>query len=423
MRVFLVGASGFLGSHLLTALTAAGHEVLASSRRPPELALPGVQWLSLDLLALADAPQAFDWPAGVDVLINAAGELSSDQAAMRSLQGRATCALFDLAAQHGVRVLQISALGAGDHPDVAFLASKAEADEHLLGLGVPAVVLRPSLVLGAGGTSSGWLQRLSPWPLIPLLNKSARLQPLYVDDLCAAVLALLRQWPAQPCVLPLVGPQALTQGELLDRLRAAQGWAPARYWALPSWLSWPLARLGEWCGWQALNQQTWRLAGRDNLASTAPLEQACGFSVAPLEVRLQHWPVAAQSISQALQPLLLLVLLMMWLGTALVCLGPGYDWGLRIMAEAGVTGWPAALAVIGGALCDGLLGLALLRSQWRRRALQAQIALMLGYSLLITLLLPHYWFDPYMAVGKNAAVLLLSLWLLWLTPLAHKDAR
>lgn len=423
MRVFLVGASGFLGRHLLTALTAAGHQVLASSRRPPELALPGVEWLPLDLLTLADQPRAFDWPAGVDVLINAVGELSSDQAAMQRLQGRATCALFDLASQHGVRVLQLSALGAGVHPDVAFLASKAEADEHLLGLGVPAVVLRPSLVLGPGGTSSGWLQRLSPWPLIPLLNNRARLQPLHVDDLCAAVLALLRQWPAQPCVLPLVGPQALTQGELLDRLRAAQGWAPARYWALPGWLSWPLARLGEWCGWQALNRQTWRLAGRDNLASSAPLEQACGYRVAPLEARVQDWPVAAQSISQALQPVLLMVLLLIWLGTALVCLGPGYDWGLRIMAEAGVTGRPAALAVVGGALCDGLLGMALLRSRWRRRALQAQITLMLGYSLLISVLLPHYWFDPYMAVGKNAAVLLLSLWLLWLTPLPDKERR
>ena len=43
----------YLASATLTLRNGQG-EVLASSRRPPELALPGVQWLSLDLLALAD---------------------------------------------------------------------------------------------------------------------------------------------------------------------------------------------------------------------------------------------------------------------------------------------------------------------------------------------------------------------------------
>ncbi|MCE6985115.1 epimerase, partial [Pseudomonas frederiksbergensis] len=76
-------------------------------------------------------------------------------------------------------------------------------------LGIPAVVLRPSLLLGAGGTSSQWLARLSPWPMIALLGLKAQLQPLHIDDLSAAVLALMRQWPAQPCVVPLVGPQQM----------------------------------------------------------------------------------------------------------------------------------------------------------------------------------------------------------------------
>ena len=35
------------------------------------------------------------------------------------------------------------------------------------------------------------------------------------------LLALLRDWPAQSTVLPLVGPRAMTQGELIDALRAA----------------------------------------------------------------------------------------------------------------------------------------------------------------------------------------------------------
>jgi uncharacterized protein YbjT (DUF2867 family) len=415
MRILLVGAGGFIGRHLLDALSLAGHSVVATRRQAAALPLPGVEWRTLDLLQLADRPDSFTWPDGIELVINASGELSTDSDRLQRLQRDGACALFELAKQHGAAVLQISALGAGERPDIPFLASKAQADEHLLSLDIPAVVLRPSLVVGPGGASSTWLQRLSPLPLIPLLGNRARLQPLHVDDLCAAILALLRDWPAQPGVLPLVGPQALTQGELIDVLRRAQGWRSARYFTVPAPLARLGAALGERLGWQALNHQTLRLSDHDNLADPALLERACGHRAAPLASRLQHWPQPAQSLALALQPLALLVLVLIWLGTAVICLGPGFDWGLRIMAEAGIDGLPARLAVIGGALLDGVLGLALLTQRWRSRALQAQIGLMLVYSLVISLLLPHYWFDPYMAVGKNFAVLLLSAWLLGLS--------
>src|SRR5690606_20056152 len=124
---------------------------------------PGVDWLPLDLLAL----HSFAWPDS-DVLINAAGLLSTDTEQLWALQAEASSALLRAAAGRGMRVLQLSALGAGEQPDVPFLASKAVADACALSLEVPAVVLRPSLVIGPGGASSAWLQRLSPWPLIPL---------------------------------------------------------------------------------------------------------------------------------------------------------------------------------------------------------------------------------------------------------------
>ena len=86
------------------------------------------------------------------------------------------------------------------------------------------------------------------------------------------------------------------------------------------------------------------------------------------------------------------------------------------MAEAGVQGVWAALAVIGGSLCDALLGVGLLLRRWRRRALQAQLGLMLGYTLIISLILPHFWFDPYAAVAKNLVLMVATLWLLWTEP-------
>jgi hypothetical protein len=113
---------------------------------------------------------------------------------------------------------------------------------------------------------------------------------------------------------------------------------------------------------------------------------------------------------------MLAVMVLIWLGTAAVCLGPGYDWGLRIMAEAGVHGAWAALAVIGGSLCDALLGLGLMIKRWRRQTLIVQLALMAGYTVFISLILPHYWFDPYAAVAKNLVLMVATLWLFWTEP-------
>ncbi len=322
MRILLVGATGFIGRHLLRSLAAEGHDLIATSRSGSGPQLPRVRWLALDLEQLAQRPDSFAWPVEVDLLINAAGLLDSDLERLIRAQDVGARRLFNLAAANGVRVLQFSALGASEQPDVPFLASKAAADAHLLALGVPAVVLRPSLVLGEGGASSAWFARLSPWPLIPLLDTRAQVQPLHVDDLVAAVLALLRQWPEQPVVLPLVGPHAMTVPQLLDRLRRAQGWRPARY-----------------------------------------------------------------------------------------------------LAQLGIAGRPAAAAIVAGALLDALLGLGLLWRRWRRLALLAQMGLMLGYMLIISLWLPHYWFDPFAAVGKNLVLLVATLWL-WLSePSANEGTR
>ncbi|MGE7959828.1 SDR family oxidoreductase [Pseudomonas sp. NPDC089530] len=416
MNILLVGATGFVGRHLLRALQQAGHRVIATCREPRDQSWPGVEWRSLDLGLLAADPKHFSFPDAVDLVINAAGVLSVDVRALGLVQDQGARVLFDQAAQRGVRVLQISALGASAQSDVPFLCSKGVADDYLLGLGMASVVLRPSLVIGAGGTSSAWLAGLSPWPLIPLLDLKARLQPVHIDDLVGAVLALLRQWPSESMVLPLVGPEAMRLCEVIDHLRAAQGWGPGRYLQVPG----PLLGLGSWLGerlgWRALNRQSLALAQRDNVAEPQVLASVCGYSAASLPSRLQDWPTSALSSQRALRPLMLAVLVLIWLGTAAVCLGPGYDWGLRILAEAGVQGAWAALAVIAGAACDGLLGLGLLFKRWRRRALQLQLLLMLGYTLCISLILPHYWFDPYAAVAKNLVLMVATLWLVWTEP-------
>ena len=50
MRILLVGAGGFIGRHLLDALSLAGHSLIATHRQATAPSLPGVEWRTLDLL-------------------------------------------------------------------------------------------------------------------------------------------------------------------------------------------------------------------------------------------------------------------------------------------------------------------------------------------------------------------------------------
>jgi hypothetical protein len=84
---------------------------------------------------------------------------------------------------------------------------------------------------------------------------------------------------------------------------------------------------------------------------------------------------------------------------------------LEILADVGLHGEAAVLALYGGALLDILLSILTLA---RPAALlwQIQGAVILGYTAIITIWLPRYWLHPFGPVLKNLPILLL-IWLLY----------
>jgi len=111
MRVAITGANGFLGSHLVDAALAAGHEVTGVVRRPGEqTARPGVHWVHGDLGQPTSLRRAF---ADSDVVVaNAAlapGRASAPPEAFVEANVRGARRQVEAAADAGVsRVVYIS---------------------------------------------------------------------------------------------------------------------------------------------------------------------------------------------------------------------------------------------------------------------------------------------------------------------------
>lgn len=193
----LTGATGFIGTALLSHLTAAGWQVRAlyrprSGRLPPDL--PGVEWLPGDL---EDQDALTALVAGTDVVIHCAGAV---RGARRSdfdrVNAEGAGRLARAAASMGrlPRFLLISSLAARMPELSEYAASKRggecavkAASEHMRW-----TILRPPVVFGPGDRELlplfRWIARgFAPLPA----GMRGRFSLIYVDDLATAVLRWL----------------------------------------------------------------------------------------------------------------------------------------------------------------------------------------------------------------------------------------
>lgn len=239
MKILVVGAGGFIGRHVCAALAAAGHEALRPELRPVQ------DWGS----AGAWAPSLH----GMDGVVYAAGCLR-DRAdgvddLLDLLHHRAPAALADACEAAGVqRLVHISALCGGVS---AYARSKHAGEISLAGR---ACIVRPSLVVGAGGVSSRTLDLLArlPWLPLPAAIARCRVQPIRVEDLAAGIVAALVA-PRPAASWTAVGPEAAPVVEWIARRRTMRGHAAAWHIQLPDALTRASARLGDlvalgpWC--------------------------------------------------------------------------------------------------------------------------------------------------------------------------------
>jgi uncharacterized protein YbjT (DUF2867 family)/uncharacterized membrane protein YphA (DoxX/SURF4 family) len=420
MIVMIVGASGFIGGRLAQAFAAAGHEVVCAGRArpgPDRARLPAgcARAVTIDYTA----PMATDWTpllAGVDVLVNAVGILrESGHQTFDHLHVLGPRALFTAAALASVRrVIQVSALGAEAGAVARYHASKHEADRFLMQLPLDWAIVQPSLVYGAGGTSATLFDSLASLPLVPLPGRGEqRVQPVHIDDLVDAVLRLAESPAALRCVLPVVGPSELTLREFLAELRGTLGLGRARFVPVPrAWVS-LAARAGESIPSLLLDRETFGMLERGNTGPPGPLQRLLGRPPTPVAGFVSPARRGSRRTAASLRwlaPLLRLAVASMWLLAGIVALGPyPVQDSLALLRSIGVSAELAPLLLFGSAALDILLGVLTLLPRRPRILWPAQIALVLVYTLIISIALPGLWLEPFGPVAKNIPILALLI--------------
>ena len=413
MKVLIAGATGFIGRHLVAGFAAAGHEIWCGSRNQRSGPRSCSRHVPLDYTQVS-ADTLTQTVTGCDLVINAVGLLQErGRQTFDALHAAGPRTLFAACQAAGVpRVIQISALGAGPHAESRYHRSKDAADQFLMGMSLDWAILQPSLVYGPGGTSARLFDLLATLPVTPLpAGGLQQVQPVFIDDLVEVALALAAHRGPLRCVLPVVGPDPLELRVFLAQLRETLGKTPARTLALPGGLMRLVARVGDHTPGILLDSETWQMLERGNIADAREVTRWLGRS--PRAVR-DFAPADQQTMRRHhaellwLLPLLRASVAAMWIVAAIVSLYPA-DTGLALLRSIGS---PPALApfLLGGAIAiDLALGMLTLSPRRPRWLWSAQIAVVVVYTVIISLMLPALWLEPFGPVAKNLPILALLL--------------
>jgi uncharacterized protein YbjT (DUF2867 family) len=418
LRILLIGASGFIGSHVLAALIREGHQLRAIVRDPRKLQtrFPAVEIIEGDMNR--DTSEAVWLPrlAGINTVINCAGVLHSRHGqSAAAVHAVAPIALFNAASKSGVKkIIQLSAVGTDAATE--FARTKRAADEHLATLDVDWTILRPSIVYGRvayGGTAMLRALAASPFRVPVIGDGNQSTTPIHVSDLCQVMLRALDDPGLNRKTIYPCGPETMTLADMLQAYRGWLGLPPARVLSVPLPLLRIGGRIGDVIGTGPITSTAIGQLEHGTACDPAAYQAATGLRPMRFAQSLANEPAGTADLWHArlylLRPLIRASLVLLWLESGIAGLLAPVSASTAVLAPLGFSDATALLIARAASLLDLAIALALLLGYRLRSMATIQIAIVAAYTIGLTLLAPSLWLEPFGSLLKNIPVLALLL--------------
>lgn len=411
MRYLVLGATGFIGRHICAALLAAGQEVTGAARWTGVLAraFPSMRVVPIDLATASEG----DWLrvlAGIDIVVNVAGQLNRD---LDAVHVEGPIRLYRAARQVGVkRVVLISAISARPDVTTSYASTKLAGERVLRESGVSWTVLRPSIVV-AGGSFGGSsvLRGLAGLPFIApqVPMTEARFSPIHARDLGEAVRRVAEDERFAATTLEPTGAETLSVNELVAAYRGWLGFAPGIPIRVPTAALAVAGAVGEWLGGPIATTTLQQLRA-GNGGDPAGFAAELGWAPRGLTTILRDEPAEVQDRWHARLFFLAIAsrasLVVLWIGSAIAGLLFGTPMALQFATALGLPATLVSPLVVATAVLDLAIA-ALLLTRHSRLAAIVQLAVVGAYTIGLTLALPGLWADPFGALLKNIPVIML----------------
>lgn len=222
--ILVTGGSGYIGSHIVQRLVESGQQVkvMVHNRVRAEeegrLRELNLQWVEGDVTKPETLRKAFE---DVTVVIHTVAiAIEKGSRSYEAINYQGTVNVVDACKAAGVkRLINMSQFGARSDLPYRFLASKGKAQEYVVASGLEWTAFRPTVVWGPEdefANTFAKLARITPI-IFPIVDKKARFQPIWVEDLATAVVASINDPQTIGKEYELGGPEILTLEEIERR--------------------------------------------------------------------------------------------------------------------------------------------------------------------------------------------------------------
>jgi len=220
--VTIFGGSGFVGRYVAQAMARRGWRVRVAVRRPNEALFVkpyGVVGQVVPVQAnVRDDASCARAIAGATAVVYCVGVLfNSGRNTFRAVQEEGPARVARLAAEAGVaRLALVSAIGADAASPSAYARTKAAGEAAARAAFPDAIILRPSIVFGPEDQFFNRFASMAMLsPVLPVVGAAARFQPVYVDDVAAAVARACAGEATPGATYELGGPRVASFRELI----------------------------------------------------------------------------------------------------------------------------------------------------------------------------------------------------------------
>jgi NADH dehydrogenase len=293
-RVFVTGATGFVGHALLQRLCAAGHEVHCLVRRGSESALRGqgaIVRIEGDVVSGQGLEEGM---ASCDAVIHLVGIIREHRAAgvtFERVHTQGTVNVLEAATAAGIRrYLHMSALGTRPAAPARYHRTKWAAEEAVRASGLEWTIFRPSIIYGRGdGLVTMLASMVRRLPVVPVIGSGRqRLQPVPVEQVAAGFVGALELPAAIKCAYEVGGPEAVTMVELLDLIGRTVGRRRVLKVHVPVGAMRPMARLLHTLPGFPVTPDQLLMLGEDGVCDPGPFFKTFTLEPIPLAVGLER---------------------------------------------------------------------------------------------------------------------------------------
>lgn len=218
--LFIAGATGFVGRHLLQALPAEGQNVRCLVRSQSKAELCSAYGFDTFNGNITDRERLRGSLEGVKTVIHLVGIIEEhNEQTFERVHLEGTANLIEESLSSSVKhFFYQSALGASLESPFPYYRTKAEAEEIVKRSGIPYTIFRPSLIVGPGDKfSKSIVELLQLGPVVPVPgNGKSRMQPVFISDWVQCMMQVIESGEASGKVYEFGGPEQLSYNDILN---------------------------------------------------------------------------------------------------------------------------------------------------------------------------------------------------------------